>query len=308
MNLAQLTILLALDRHRHFGRAAQSCFLSQPALSMQLRNLERELGVQLFDRSRKPIEPTDVGRQLIDQARRIVDEVEHFRELAREREGETVGELRLGVIPTLGPYLLPSFFPRLTRCYPGLRVQVEEEKTEQVLERIRHGELDAGLVASGGATPALKETILFAEPFVAYLTRGHPLLEHWQLQAQDLADEAIWLVAEGHCFRDQVLSVFGREEGPTSPLESVRFESGQLETLKRLVDQSGGMTLLPELATHSLTGEEKHRLRAFAAPVPERKVRLVHGQAFLKRTLLRAFAEEVSLHVAELRRGPEDGR
>lgn len=294
MNFNQLSFVVALERHRHFGEAANACFVTQPALSMQLQKLERELGVQLFDRTRTPIEPTDVGVLVIEQARRVLDEVTRLRELARDSGAEVAGDLRVGVIPTLGPYLLPSVLPGLVNRHPRLRLWVEELQTEEVLAGIRRGDLDAGLIATASAQRGIEETPLFTEPFAAYVAQEHSLFRSKKVRVEELDLQDVWLLTQGHCFRDQVLPLCAdraREQIDRPP--PLRFESGNLETLKRLVDHNGGLTLLPQLAVASLAPEERRRVRYFLDPVPAREVRLVRGMALLKRAPLNALVDEL---------------
>lgn len=294
MTILQLRYVVALDTHRHFGRAARHCHVTQPTLSMQIRKLEQQLGVDLFDRNRQPVEPTDIGRQVIAQARVVLREAERLGALVQEVEGEIAGELRVGVIPTLAPYLLPRFLSDLVRRHPRLALRVEELQTEQILERLRRDDLDAALLATSSGIAGLVERPLFEEPFVAYIGEGHRLSDRTRLAPEDLRLDDLWLLNQGHCFRDQVLHLCGDAERAGDP-GGLRFESGNLETLKRLVERSGGMTLLPELAVVDFDEAERRRLRPFAAPPPARLVRLVAAGAYLKRRLVDAFAE-ATLH------------
>lgn len=303
MKLNQLAHLVALDHHRHFGRAAAACHVTQPALSMQIQKLERELGVELFDRSRTPPEPTEVGRRVIAQARDVLDGVARVREAARGDTGEIVGELVLGVIPTIGPYLLPPLLPRLARRYPRLDVRIEELQTTLILERVQQGDLDAGLIATAPAVAGLAETPLFEEPFTAYVGDDHRLAGAERLHLSELQDEELWLLTEGHCLRDQVAELCG-----STTAGRVRFESGNLETLKRLVEHAGGITLLPGMAAADLHPEEQRRVRHFAEPVPRRTVRLVQRRAFLKRRLIAAVVAEIRPPSLRKTAGARDSR
>lgn len=302
MTLAQLTYLVAVDTHRHFVRAAAACGVTQPTLSMQLRKLEIELGVRIFDRSKQPVEPTDLGHRLVAQARRILREAERMGELVSEARGEVAGELRLGVIPTLAPYLLPRFVTSFISRYPAASLVVEELRTEELVDRLRAGLLDAGLVASPVEERGLVEDPLFEEPFVAYVSEGHPLYGSSRILAEELMLSDLWLLHEGHCFRDQVVRLCSEVspggEGGSGGGRALHFESGNLETLKRLVESSGGITLLPQLAVADLGERERARIRPFGAPVPSRWVRLVRGKAYLKQALVEALAAEV-LEAAE---------
>jgi LysR family hydrogen peroxide-inducible transcriptional activator len=300
VTLAQLTYLVAVDTHRHFVRAAEACGVTQPTLSMQLLKLERELGVRIFDRSKQPVEPTDLGRQLVDQARRILQEAARMRELVAESRGEVAGELRLGVIPTLAPYLLPRFVTSFISRHPAASLVVEELRTEELVEQLRAGLLDAGLVASSVEERGLIEDPLFEEPFVAYVSERHPLFDAPRIRAEELSLSDLWLLHEGHCFRDQVVRLCseviprgGGIGGGGAGGRPLHFESGNLETLKRLVESSGGITLLPYLAVADLGERERARVRPFVPPAPSRWVRLVRGKAYLKRALVEALTAEL---------------
>lgn len=298
MNLRQMDFVVAVDRHAHFGRAAAACHVTQPALSMQVARLERELGVRLFERGRGPVRTTDAGRLIVRQARRVLEEVERLREIAGDSEGEVAGELRLGVIPTLGPYLLPRVLPALVRRYPQLRLQVDEMQTDEVVERVAAGELEAGLIATPAGMPGLHETPLFSEGFVAYVSEEHPLFSMDRVRADTLRLEDLWLLTQGHCMRDHVLSLCARRETGTDDGAPLRFESGNLETLRRLVDHGGGLTLLPQLAVAGLGEAERRRIRWFEEPAPIRQVRLVRGGALLKRRAIGVLVEAITTFAA----------
>ncbi len=290
MNLAQLKYVVALDEHRHFARAARSCGVTQPTLSTQLAKLERELGVQIFDRDRRPVEPTDLGREIVGQARQVLREAGRFEEVIQDARGVVAGDLRVGVLPTLAPYLLPRFVSNLSRRYPGISLSVEELMTEQVLQGLAADHLDVGVVATSEGEGGWIERKLFEEAFFGYLAPGHPLLERDRLRREDLELDDLWILHEGHCFRDQILELCEdlRREG--AGRRPVTFRSGNLETLKQMVDASGGMTLLPGLAVDGLKGPERDRVRPFVEPSPARTVRLVRGKTYLKRSLIEAFA------------------
>jgi LysR family hydrogen peroxide-inducible transcriptional activator len=262
---------------------------------MQVQKLERELGLLLFDRSKQPVEPTDLGLVVIEQARVILGESSRLQELITEAlsgtGGVVSGELRIGIIPTLAPYILPRFISDLSRRHPDLSLVVEEAITEQIVELIRADRLDAGLLATSVETRGIVERPLFNEPFVGYVSEVHPLYAEPCLRVEALALADLWLLHEGHCFRDEVLRLcreVSRSESGDRP-RPLRFESGNLETLKRLVESSGGITLLPALAALDLRDRERLLVRPFAAPPPSRQVRLIHGNGYLKRSLSDAF-------------------
>lgn len=291
MNLAQLRYVVALDEHRHFSRAAEACGVMQPTLSTQLGKLESELEVEIFDRDRRPVEPTDLGHKIVEQARRVLQEAGRFDGMILEARGVVAGELRVGVLPTLAPYLLPRFVSDFSRRHPRVSLAVEELVTEQILQDLDADRLDVGIIATSEAKRGWIERKLFVEPFVGYMAPGHALLGWDRLRREDLEIDDLWILHEGHCFRDQILELCEDLRRERDAGRSVTFRSGNLETLKRMVDGSGGMTLLPALAVDALADAERERVRTFEEPVPARTVRLVQGKTYLKRALIEAFAD-----------------
>lgn len=294
MTLTQLTYVVAVDTYGHFGRAADACFVTQPALSMQVRKLERELGLVLFDRSRAPVVPTELGRRVVEQARVVLREAARIPELRDEASGETSGELRVGVLPTLGPYLLPRFVHGLARRHPHLELVLEEGLTDTLLERIRNETLDVALIATDDADDVALRP-LFEEPLLAYVSSGHPLAARATVTPRDLPREDFWLLSEAHCLRAQTLQFCeGGEAEPARCTHGIRMESGNLETLKRLVENGEGFTLLPALAVDGLRGDHPGaRLVPFAEPVPTRQVVMARRRVYLKRHLVDAFLSEL---------------
>jgi LysR family transcriptional regulator, hydrogen peroxide-inducible genes activator len=290
MTLVQLTYLVAIADHGHFGRAAEACYVTQPTLSMQLMKLEEELGVTLIDRSLQPIRPTERGRQIVAQARAVLAECDRLTGLLHE-EGPLAGELRVGIIPTLAAYLLPLLAPALGERYPAIVLVVEELTTAHLIDQLLAGRLDAGIVATDENRPGVETLPLFDEPFVGYVGAGHPLSGGEHLQPADLDLDNVWLLAEGHCLRDQVTQLCRRPSEEAG--RRIHFESGSLETLRHLVDRVGGMTLLPLLATHFLDPSAALRIRRFDEPAPGRTVRLVRPRAGARQRLVDAFAAVV---------------
>lgn len=297
MTLVQLQYLVALDTHRHFGDAATACHVSQPTLSMQLRKLEEELGVELIDRSHQPVVPTATGERIVEQARDLLAARDHLRTLAAEAHDQISGTLRLGMLPTLSPYLLPLLLPALDERYPKVTLVLREWPTAEVLDALHRDALDVGLIATDEAGADLYDEVVFTEPFVGYVAPSHRLASRDVLTPSDLSVEDLWLLSEGHCFRDQVLQVCGRS--PSAPRGVARFESGSLETLVHLVRQSGSMTLLPALATHHMREAERDTyVRPFDDPSPTRDVRLV-GRRRHKQRLVDAFVDTIHGVLAE---------
>lgn len=288
MTLTQLSYIVAVETHGSFGKAAQACFVTQPALSMQVGKLERELGVVLFDRSRTPVVATDLGRQIVEQARVVLREAARIPEMRDRARGEISGELRVGVLPTLGPYLLPRFVQELTVRHPGLRLVLEEAMTGVILERLRNETLDIGIAATSDAAD-LDQQPLFEEPFVAYVNAAHPLASRARLTPAELTRQDCWVLSEAHCLREQVLRLCG-VSGEAGELRGVHVASGNLEMLERLVETSGGYTLLPALCIEGMrTDDGKARLIEFADPVPSRHVVLLQRRQYLKAHLIEAF-------------------
>lgn len=282
MNIQQLEYLVALDTHRQFVSAAASCYVTQPALSMQLQRLEEELGVLLFDRKKKRLEPTAVGAKVVQQARQVLREVQLLREVVQVERGELVGDVRLGIIPTLAPYLVPLFLVALAERHPRLRVHVEEQQSEELVRRLKAHELDVGLLITPLDDTQLREVPLLEEPFLGYVSASHPLAAHATLRPADLPGEGLWLLEQGHCFRNQVLTICAPSPDAT---RAYSYESGSIETLKALVRRNHGYTLVPEL---SVLAEAAHDplIKRFEAPEPVREVSLVVHRGFVRTQLL----------------------
>lgn len=298
MTVTQLKYLVAVDDHRSFSRAAEHCLVTQPSLSAQVKKLEGDLGVEIFDRSTTPVRPTDAGRRIIRQARQVLEEVERLRELVHG-ESEVAGELRVGVLPTVAPCILTRFMTELTGRYPGLRLRVAELQTDGIVEGLQKGQLDAGILATPVDNPDLTERLLFRESFVAYLAPEHRLSSSRRIRIDQLRREDLWLLREGHCLRAQVLDICADMGWDEAEPPALRFESGHLETLMRLVEVKGGMTLLPRLILHGLSEERRGRVRSFDEPQPVRTIRLVHRRATVRKVALDAFVDRFLALVRE---------
>jgi LysR family hydrogen peroxide-inducible transcriptional activator len=294
ITLTQLSYIVAVFQTRNFGSAARACFVSQPTLSMQIQKLEDDLGVILFDRSKKPVEPTAIGRKVIEQAQISLQEVLRIEELIKAEKGEISGPFNLGIIPTLAPYLLPLFLEKFTTNYPGVNLIIEELQTSQIIKKLKEDQLDAGILATPLNINGIAEKPIFNEPFLAYLSPDHPLLSLGQLSENDLSLNDIWLLNEGHCFRDQAIEICKKIKGKGSKPRNLIFESGNLETLKRLVDQKFGYTLLPWLATLGMSAtEKKKKIRFFRAPIPAREVSIIYTRSYLKKSIIEALYKDI---------------
>ncbi|MBT3923952.1 MAG: hydrogen peroxide-inducible genes activator [Nitrospina sp.] len=292
MTYTQLSYLASLARNRHFGLAARECHVTQPTLSMQIHKLEEDLGVLLFDRSKKPVQPTEIGFKIIEQAEKALLEVSRIENLAHENKGEIRGEFKLGVIPTLAPYLLPLFLESFIQNHPKVELVIEELQTAQIIQRLKLDSLDGGILATPLKHKGILEQPLFYEPFVVYLSPMHPLLKKNMITEKELSREDIWLLNEGHCFRDQAIEICKKQVSKKSMRKKLIFESGNLETLKRLVDSKFGYTLIPYLALEGMKAKKK-KLRFFKPPVPTREVSLVHSRVHLKSNILLALKNSI---------------
>jgi len=290
MTFIQFEYIIAVDNYRHFGRAAEACFVTQPTLSMQINKLEDQLGVVIFDRSKQPVVPTDIGKRIIKQARVAVSELKKVKELIEDEKGEIAGEIKIGIIPTLSPYLLPLFINSLIKKYPQVNIKVEELITGDIIKKLKNELLDVGLIVTPYTDPGLVTKPLFYEEFFAYVSEKSKLAEQNELVADDLPSEEVWLLNEGHCFRDQVLNLCHNYNDRESQF---KYESGSLEALKKIVDKHGGLTLLPELATIELSEREQTKLRKFEEPKPVREVSLIMHRSYLKRKLVEALHREI---------------
>ena len=284
MNLRDLRYLVAVADHRHFGRAADACFVSQPTLSTQIKKLERELGVQLVERTPRQVSLTPVGEEVVARARAVLREADGIEEVARRHHDPERGTLRLGLFPTLAPYLLPHVVPALHRRFPHLSLLLDEEKTEVLLGRLRDGGLDAAVLARPVDAEHLEAVDLFTEDFVLAVPAEHPLARaSGPLDVSVLAGQPVLLLEEGHCLRDQALSVC-HMVGAT---EHEDFRATSLETLRHMVAAGVGVTLLPELAVRPpVPSSPDIRLLRFAEPVPRRRIAMFWRRTSPLRDLL----------------------
>jgi LysR family hydrogen peroxide-inducible transcriptional activator len=278
MNIRDLKYLIAVADHNHFGKAAEACFVSQPALSMQIKKLEGALGVTLIERNNKRIFFTDIGKLIVEQARDILYRVDSLQETANQAKDPFCGELHLGIIPTLAPYLLPRIIPKLSTLFPKLSLYLVEETTTNLLAKLNAGKLDAALV-SIPIDGDFAVHPLFDEEFVLALPLQHALAKQKNVNFADLENKTLLLLEEGHCLRDQALTVCHRAHAK----ESKSFRATSLETLRHMVAAGVGMTLMPKLACRANDGI---CYLPFASPIPKRTVGLVWRESSAKKILL----------------------
>ena len=290
MNLRDIKYILAVADARHFGRAAENCFVSQPTLSGQIKKLEEELGVILFERTNRSVEITPIGQTILHHARLLQEQVEAIEQVARAHQDPLDGPLRIGAIPTLSPYLVPLLLVPLKRQYPQLRLVLSEELTESLLARLQRHDLDAALLATPVDQPELAQAPLFEEPFWLAHPRNHPLYFKDEISAQDLTEIELLLLAEGHCLTHQVMEVCHLRERPHQG-EMADLRAASLETLLQLVGAGFGCTLVPALAIRGGWMTDSGIIaRRLEQPDAFRRISLVYRRSFPRPQALAAFA------------------
>lgn len=292
MTITQLHYVLAVAEHQNFTKAAQKVFVTQPTLSMQIQKLEDELDVLIFDRSKKPIELTETGKKIVQQARNIVNESDRIKDIVDQQKGFVGGLFRLGVIPTVMPTLLPMFLNTFIKKYPKVRLKIEELHTEAIIEKLQDGHLDAAIAATPLELPNIKEQVLYYEPFVGYIPPGHRLHSQKKIEVDDLDLEDILLLEDGHCFKDGILNLCKATRNASG--ERFQLETGSFETMVKLANEGLGMTLLPYLQTIDMKENEKDNLRMFTEPTPAREVSLIYNKSELKMQIIEALRSTIA--------------
>lgn len=292
ISLIQLEYIVALDNYRNFVLAAEKCFVTQPTLSMQVKKLEDNLGIKVFDRSKQPVVPTDAGILILEQARKILFESGRLKEIVDQFTGDVSGELSIGIIPTLAPYLLPLFAGNFHRKYPLVNLQVEELLTDQITARLKTDQLDAGIFVTPNFDPAIIELPVFYEELLGFAHPKHPLLLQQNVKLEDLAIHNVWLLSDGHCFRNQVINLCSASKTKQHNLP-FEFESGSLETLMRLINREGGFTIIPELAVMEGTNINPKQTFHFSDSRPVREISVCFSRHFAKRRLIQLLIDEI---------------
>jgi LysR family hydrogen peroxide-inducible transcriptional activator len=293
MTITQLEYLVAVDKFKSFVDAADSCFVTQPTLSMQIQKLEEEMDILVFDRSKKPVTTTEMGTIVVEQAKIILRESERISDIIKLKKGDMSGTLRVGIIPTLSPYLTPLFVSNFIKKYPTVTLHIEELLSDQIFKALKNNLLDVGVMVPVHGDAFIKRT-LFYEEFYVYLSANHKMAEKEEIDPEKLDSRDMWVLRDGHCFRSQIESICG-ESFDNSTFDRVRFEGGSLETLRKLVDKSNGFTMLPELAIQELTTTQSKMVKRFKGrKKPTREIALVMHKAFLKDHLIKALGEEIA--------------
>jgi LysR family hydrogen peroxide-inducible transcriptional activator len=287
MTLTELRYIVAVARERHFGRAAETCFVSQPTLSVAVKKLEEELGVTLFERGPGEVSVTPAGRKIVEQAQRVLEEASRIREIAAAGKDPLAGPLRLGAIYTIGPYLLPKLIPILRRTAPAMQLHIQENFTHRLGEMLKSGEVDVILIALPFAEPGIETRAVYDEPFVVAVPKGHPWEARKRVSSEELTKESLLLLGEGHCFRDQVLEF-------CHTTRSRAIEGGSLETIRHMVASGVGVTVLPStsVAPNGSAGE-LIRILPFAKPAPTRRVALAWRRSFPRPEAIEALRKAI---------------
>ena len=295
MTLQQLEYILAVARYGHFGRAAEACNVTQPTLSAMIGKLEEEIGAKLFDRNRQPICPTPVGERVVYQAREVLEQADSIKDIVLEEKQSLGGIFRVGILPTIAPYLLPRFFPQMMKKYPTLDIRVREMKTYQIKEALIQGDIDAGILATIEGLEDYEQKTLFYEKYIGYVSREDALFKKEVIRTSDVASSReLWLLDEGHCFRDQMVRFCQMKSSQTSQLA---YNLGSMETFMRMVESGMGITFIPELAEMQLSEPQKELVRPFAIPIPTRELILITNKNFIRKTLLDTVVKEIKASV-----------
>lgn len=290
MTIIQLEYLMAVANCGSFSVAAEHCFVTQPSLSMQIKALEEELGAVLLDRTKKPIIPTAVGEVVLEQARETLRSYNYIKESVAEMRGETAGKMRLGVIPTIAPYLLHKFIPTFIKEYPKVELEISEMVTADIIEALKHDRIDAALVASGTCGEGITEHDLFSDHFYAYVSPSHPLFERSNIRIEDIDFKELILLSRGNCMRDQILELCQAAHNTPSRFY---FESGSLDTLMRMVDCTSSMTIIPEMALEFIPQARRNRVKSIAKSATSRRVALAVSRTYVKQSIVEALRKTI---------------
>ena len=294
MNIQQLEYILAVDTYRHFAKAAEHCRVTQPTLSMMIQKLEDELGIKLFDRNLQPVRPTPAGRKVIAQARNVLYQASLIKDIVNEEEQSLKGTFRLAVLPTIAPYLLPRFFQQLSEKHTDLDIRMLEMKTAPTMAALQNGEIDAAIIANQPTESYLQGDILYYEQFFGYVAHNESIFKKDLIRTADINDERLWLLDEGHCFRDQLVRFCQMKAAQAS---QIAYHLGSMETFMRMVESGKGVTFIPELAIDQLNETQKELVRPFAIPTPTRQIILITNEHFIRNTLLEVLTKEIQASV-----------
>lgn len=294
MTLQQMQYVTAVNRLRHFARAAKECGVTQPTLSAMIRKLEEELGVAIFERSSQQVEPTPAGLLVIEEAQAMLDCERRIRDIIDEQRQSLCGTFRMGILPTIAPYLLPRFMPWLGKRYPELNLHVSEMKTEEIKDALARRDIDAAVAVNIDGLEGFTQTTLYYEQFVAYVSRESSLFARRNIVVSDIRNESLWLLDEGHCFRDQLVKFCQLKAADKS---KSNYLLGSIETFMRMVESGNGITFIPELALEQLTSQQKELARPFGLPIPVREVVMLTTGKFIRKAILDTIINAIVAHI-----------
>ncbi|MDD2328045.1 MAG: hydrogen peroxide-inducible genes activator [bacterium] len=297
MNIQQLEYIIAVDNYRHFSKAAEASFVTQPTLSMMIQKLEEELGVKIFDRSQLPVQPTEIGTRIINQARQALSQVNLIREIVQEEKGVVKGVFRLAIIPTISPYLLPRLMQIHRDNKYDIRIVISELTTDQILKGLANDSIDGGILATPLKEPAIAEHPIYYEQFFAYVSaQEKALYAKTSLDESDLTTAKLWLLDEVHCFRTQILHLCNLKKRRDNK-SIFSYEAGSIDTLINIVDQNEGLTVIPEMVLPHLSEIQRKNVRPFRKSTPVREVSLVTRKEYFRERLLNILIDEVKAAV-----------
>lgn len=294
MTLQQLEYIIAVEKLRNFTKAADYCRVTQPTLSAMIQKLEEELGVKIFDRNQQPICPTVIGNIVIKQAHEVLLQANHIKEIIAEEKSSLGGSFKLGILPTIAPYLLPRFVPLLAKKYPQLDIRMAEMKTSEIKAALLSGDIDAGILADLDGLSDYSKESLFYEQFYAYVSKESALSGNNVVRTSDLANEQLWLLDEGHCFRDQMVKFCQLKSAKAS---QIAYNLGSMETFMRMVESGKGVTFIPELAVLQLSDCQRQLAHEFAIPKPTRHIIMLTNKNYIRQQLISAIAHEIKQSV-----------
>lgn len=299
MTITQLEYVVAVATFKSFVAAAEKCFVTQPTLSMQIQKLEDELNIKIFDRNKHPINTTEIGLEIVNQAKIILSEANKINEIIQNKTGQIAGTLKLAIIPTLAPYIVPQLMEKITKNYPDLQIIVHEYQTKEIIQKLKNDEIDCALVSTPLDDMNIKEYPIFFESLVAYLGENEKGLAKKSITIQDLDMQNFWMLNEGNCLRNQVINLCNEQIGKIQDNKKFKYETSSVDSLRKMVDKSGGSTILPEFSIMDFPEATLERVRYFAGEEPVREISMVTNTHFVRHYILQKIIDEVLAIVPE---------
>lgn len=296
MTLQQMEYIVAVYRLRHFAKAAEQCGVTQPTLSAMIQKLEKELGTKIFERSSQQVTPTAIGKLIVEQAWEVLTRANRIKDIVEEQRHSLSGTFRIGILPTIAPYLLPRFFTKMEKENPATDFQILEMKTAEITKAMQHGEIDAAIAVRLDELDIFNQTTLFYEQFIAYVAKNDALFANKNIKTSDLSNEFLWLLDEGHCFRDQLVKFCNLKSATKS---KSKYSLGSIETFMRMVESGQGVTFIPELALSQLSASQAELVRPFALPIPVREVVLLTPKDFVRLSIAEVIVKSVKENIPQ---------